>query len=190
MDGGDVYLHHKSLSNLLLLIKCILYLPAGAALSSNGSVGCSTDKSSPVAFGFGATLLLRRRGPFANGGPGRQHIKPSKIIVQIHSILQWRKKMKGENEILTDNFMAACSDSCPRDPDADWVLESKQLVCSSTESCLFSVVWPPVKLSLCFPSYIIFPNKQVFCSAHGSRCLNQTRWKSAAQRRPLTSLVS
>lgn len=41
MGGGDVYLRHKSLSNLLLLIKCILYLPTGAALSSNGSAGAA-----------------------------------------------------------------------------------------------------------------------------------------------------
>lgn len=94
MDGGDIYLHHKSLSNLLLLIKCILYLPTGAALSSNGSVGCSTNKSSPVAFGFRGTLLLRRRVPFANRGPEQQHVKPSKTTLQIHSILQCREKMK------------------------------------------------------------------------------------------------
>lgn len=167
MGGGDVYLGHKSLSNLLLLIKCILYLPTGAALSSNGSAGAAEQIILLLLLSASEGLCCRGVGfPSANrggGDPTGDALKASKIILQIHSIWQ----PLGENEILTDNFMAACSDSCPRDWDADWVLESKQLVCSSTESCLFSVLL--LNYRFVFRSYTISPKKkQVFRRTHGS----------------------
>lgn len=66
MDGGDVYLPHTSLRNLLLLIKCILCLPTGDALPSNGE-----NKSSPAAFGF----RRPERSPLAGEGAERHRVE-------------------------------------------------------------------------------------------------------------------